>query len=251
MKLPSTSLCRGLFLTAFALVTFTAASAASNFEGRVHMDMTAGKKKDKMGINYTMKNGLLRMDMQMPEEGRRGNSGGMGGMIIDMEAREMIILMEMSGRKMFMRRPIPQPTVEQTTKTQESGHRPMSAPVATGRTEMIAGYKATEYRTTTEKGEVVEMWLAKGLGTFMAFSGGNPMAGRGAAPAGWENFVRDGNLFPMRMVMHDASGEKKMHMEVTSVEKGPVPDSLFSTDGYSEFQMPGFGGGGLNPFKKE
>ena len=239
MKLPVSSLRRGLLVTVFALVTLTLASAAESFEGRIHMDVTSGKKKEKMGLEYAMKDGKMRMDPQMGENQGRGGSVGI---ILDMQAKEMIMLMDMNGRKMYMRRPIPQPSAEQTAKVRE-GHS-MSAPEATGRTEMIAGYKATEYRTTTEKGEIVELWLTKGLGPFMSFSGGNPMMGRGAAPPGWENFARDGNFFPMRMVTRDADGTEKMRMEVTSVDKTPLPDSLFSTEGYSEFSIPGMGGFG-------
>ena len=116
------------------------------------------------------------------------------------------------------------------------------------RSDMSNPFKATEYRATTDKGDIVELWLAKGFGPFMSMPSGNPMMGRGAPPPGWENFVRDGNLFPMRVISHDADGTEKMRMEVTSVEKGPVSDSLFSTEGYSEFQMPDFGG--MNPFKR-
>jgi hypothetical protein len=242
MKLSVNSLRRGLLVTAFALVTGLAVSAAESFEGRVHMDVTTSKKKEKMGLDYSMKDGKLRMDMQMPESSSH-RGGGMGGMIFDMQAKEMIILMDMNGRKMFMRRPIPQPTAEQTAQVREGGHK-MSAPEPTGRTEVIAGYTATEYRMTSEKGEVIELWLAKGLGVFMPFSGGNPMGGRTAAPAGWENFVRDGNTFPMRVVTHGKDGGETMRMEVTSVDKTPLDDSLFSTDGYSEFSFPG----GMNPF---
>jgi hypothetical protein len=53
----------------------------------------------------------------------------------------------------------------------------------------------------------------------------------------------------MRVVTHDAKGAETARMEVTSVDKSPVSDSLFSTDGYTEFSMPGMGGGGFNPFK--
>jgi len=247
MNLSIASLRRGLLCTAFALITTIAVSAADTFEGRVHMDVTSGKKKEKMGMDYSMKDGKLRMDMKAAEDHGRGG-GGMGGIIFDMEAREMIILMDMNEKKMFMRRPIPQPTAEENGKVSAGGHK-LSPPVATGRTEMIAGYKATEYRMTSEKGEVTEVWLAKGLGPFMNFSGGNPMmGGRGAPPAGWETFARDGNSFPMRVVTHAKDGAETMKMEVTKVEKTSLPNSLFSTDGYEEFQMPNMGG--FNPFKK-
>ena len=248
MKLPRIPLRRGLLCAAFALIASITVSAAESFEGRVHMNITTPKKKDSMGMDYSMKNGKLRMDMQAPEN--HGKGAGMGGIIFDMEARQMLILMDMDGQKMFMRRPIPQPKTDETGSTTAAGHK-MSPPEATGRTEMIAGYEAKEYRMTSEKGEVVEMWLAKGLGPFMSFSGGNPMAGGkgGTPPPGWEKFVREGNSFPMRVVTHDKGGAETTRMEVTKVEKVSLPDSLFSTDGYSEFQMPDFGGA-FNPFKQ-
>jgi len=244
MKLSATSLRRGLLATVFALVTSITVSAAESFEGRVHMDVTTTKKKEKMGMDYSMKDGKLRMDMQMPEShGRSG--GGMGGIIFDLPGKQMIILMDMGGRKMYMRREIPQAAPQENGQVSAAGHK-MSPPVTTGRTEMIAGYEATEYRMTGEKGEVVELWLAKGLGPFMSFGGGNPMmGGRGATPPpGWESFARDGGGFPMRVVTHNADGAETTRMEVTSVEKTSLPDSLFSTDGYSEFSFPG----GMNPF---
>lgn len=247
MKLFPSSLRRGLLLTAFALAPSLTVSAADTFEGRVHMDITSGKKKEVMGMDYAMKDKKVRVDPQISEQKSKGKNGGMG-VIMNMEAREMIILMDMDGKKMFMRRPIPQPTAEENGKVSAGGHK-MSPPEATGRTEMIAGYKATEYRMVGEKGEVIFIWLAKGLGPFMSYSGGNPMGGRGAPPPGWESFARDGNAFPMRVVTMAKDGAESMRMEVTKVEKVSLPDSLFSTDGYEEFQMPDFGGA-FNPFKK-
>jgi hypothetical protein len=239
MKLSQLVLRRGLLLTAFALLTSLTLSAADTFEGRIHMKVTASKQKEPIGMDYSMKDGKLRMDVQT------GHSGaGMGGIIFDMPGKQMIILMDAGGRKMFMRRDIPQVTPQANGNVSAAGHQ-MAPPVATGRTEVIAGQTATEYRMTGEKGEVIEMWLAKGLGPFMSFSGGNPMmGGRGTPPAGWENFARDGNAFPMRVVTHSADGAETMRMEVTSVEKTSLPDSLFSTDGYSEFSIPGMGGMG-------
>ncbi len=245
MKMFPSFLRRGLVSAALALLTSTALSAAEAFEGRVSMDLTSGKKKDKMTVEYAMKNGKMRMDPKLDE--KHGGNGSMG-MILDTQAREMIILMDQGGQKMFMRRPLPQPGSDAMTKAAKEHE--MTAPVPTGRTEMIAGYKATEYRTTGSKGEVVELWLASGLGPYMSFTGGNPMGGRGAPPPGWENFARDGNYFPMRVVTHDASGTETARMEVTKVEKVSLPDSLFSTEGFSEFSIPGMGGmGGFNPFK--
>jgi hypothetical protein len=233
---------RGLLLSAFCLSGASALRAVDTFEGRVHMEMSSGKKKEKMGVDYSMKNGKLRIDM--PQQGGRGG-GGMGGIIYDTEAQEMVILMDHDGQKMYMRRSMK----EAIARAQEKNHKEQAPPVATGRTETIAGYTASEYKYTDDKGQVTDLWLAKGLGAFMYPAAQNPM-GRGGAPSPeWEKIAREGGMFPMRVIGHDKNGNEISRMEVTKVEKGSLPDSLFSTDGYEEFKMPDFGGA-FNPFKR-
>jgi hypothetical protein len=244
MNLSFKSLCRGFLCAAFSLATVAAVSAADTFEGRVHMEMSSGKKKEKMGVDYAIKGSKLRIDM--PQENNRRGGGGTGGMIFDTQNQEMIMLMENDGQKMFMRRSMKEDIARAQEKRDERQH---PAPVATGRTEVIAGYTASEYKYTDEKGQVTDLWLAKGLGTFMYPAAQNPMGGRGAPSPEWEKIARDGNTFPLRVVGHNKNGDEISRMEVTKIEKTSLPDSLFSTDGYQEFQMPNFGGA-FNPFKR-
>lgn len=253
MHLPVTCL-RHSLLAAILTLAATALPAADSFEGRVEMKITDTKSGGAHVFNYALKEGKLRMDFPKNPSGR-DNAGGSGGMIVDFSKREVLILMEMpdsaggGARKMYMRQPMPQPG-ETPPGGNPAEAAPVSEPIATGRTEVIAGYTATEYKVTSKNGEVSELWLAKGLGTFMFPAMQNPM-GRGhsanASPA-WEKLVRDGNFFPLRVITRDAGGAEKMRMEVTKIEKTPLPDSFFSPEGYTEFQIPGFGGG-LNPFK--
>ena len=241
------SLRRGLFATAFSLSTLTAVSAAGTFEGRIHMEVSSENKKDATNLDYAIKEGKMRMDM--PQESSRRGSGS-GGMIIDFPHQEMFILMDgQDGQKMFMRRSLVQPGAP--ARARNGGDNESAPPVPTGRTAMIAGYPATEYTSMGEKGETTELWLAKGLGTFMsqAGQGPGPMGGRRPSSPGWEKFARDGAFFPLRVVTRNAKGAEKSRMEVTKIEKTRLPDSLFSTEGYSEFQMPDFGSG-FNPFKR-
>jgi hypothetical protein len=51
------------------------------------------------------------------------------------------------------------------------------------------------------------------------------------------------------VITRDPSGTERTRFEVTKIEKTSLPDSLFSTEGYTEFQMPNLPGG-LNPFKR-
>ncbi len=243
MNLSAFPRCRGLLLTAFSLLTFTALSAAEVFEGRVHMEVSSSKKKEPMTIDYAIKEGRMRYDMPQDSSHR----GGAAAVIIDFSHKEMIMLMEHNGQKNFMRHPLAQPM--EAAAGQAAAEHAGAAPVATGRTEMIAGYLATEYKYTGAKGESYELWLAKGLGTFMFPQAQGPMGGRGAPSPEWEKIARDGNFFPLRVVGHDAKGAETTRLEVKKIEKGPLPDSLFSTDGYTEFKMPDLGDM-FNPLKR-
>lgn len=214
--------------------------AADSFEGRVEMTVTSGKKKkETLPIKYAMKGDKIRMDAQ----GEKGENG-FGGMIFDLGKKEIIILMDHDGEKMFMRQPIKDQMEKGSNKAKDG-----PAPVATGKTEEILGYQATEYKVENQDKTTTYIWLAKGLGTYFGGSGGG-FGGKGAPSPAWEKIAREGNQFPMRVVTVDAKDRERDRMEVTKVDKGSVPDSVFSTDGYKEFKIPGFGGaGGMNPFQ--
>ncbi|MFA5056567.1 MAG: DUF4412 domain-containing protein [Opitutaceae bacterium] len=256
MHLSLALLQRGLFAAAFVF-TATLLRAADSFEGRVEMKITGAERGDAHVINYALKEGKLRFDFPKEQPGKE-HGGGSGAMIVDYGKHEMLILMEMpdreggAPRKMYMRRPLPQPGEAQAKRG--GTDEPVSSPVATGRTEVIAGYTATEYTLAGKNGEVHELWLAKGLGSFMFPAAQNPMGhGRPANAPVWEKLVRDGGFFPLRVVTRDAGGREKTRLEVTKIEKAALPDALFTPEGYSEFQIPGFGGGlpgGLNPFQR-
>lgn len=254
MHVSSSCLRRGLSTAVFAFAAI-ALHAAGSFEGRVEMTITNSAQPGLHVINYSLKEGKMRLDIPKETSGRE--NGAAGGMIVDYEKQEMLILMEMPDRqggssKMFMRRPLPQPS--DVPATAKSDLASMDAPVPTGRTETICGYQAAEYKGTGKNGEIYELWLAKGLGGFLFPTAQNPMVrnrSASTAPA-WEKMVREGGFFPLRAITRDAKGAEKTRMEVTKIEKASLPESLFSAEGYSEFQIPGFGSGlpaGLNPFK--
>lgn len=238
------------FLRGLALLTTLAGagSVAHAFEGRIGMQVSE-PNRPAHAIDYLVKESKLRFDA--PRDAAQ--KGGAGGIIMDFAKAEMIILVDGHGRKMFFRRPLNAESAPNATHAaKERAAAPvMDPPVATGRSETIAGQIATEYRGKNSAGETFEFWLAKGLGNFAFPAGGNPMArGANAAPSpAWEKFVRDGGFFPLRVITRDSAGKEKSHLEVTKVEKLAVPDSTFSTDGYTEMNLPAFGGaGGGNPF---
>lgn len=235
------------FLGAATGATF----AASNFEGRVDMKLTSGKgdsesKSQPHLLHYTIKGEKIRMDFDGDASSRK-NGMNSAGMIIDVEKREVITLIDSQDengapRKMFIRHPMNEPKAGKSSTSNKPEARDMSQPTPTGRTEKIAGYLASEYKVKDKDGNVTELWLAKGLGNFISPNSLNQMSRRSESPA-WEAMLKEGGFFPLRVTTHDNDGDLVSQMEVVKIDKTSVSDSAFSTEGYSEMQMP-FGPGG-------
>lgn len=217
------SICAGTLLLASTVF------AAGTFEGKVNFSMTSAKDKP-MAMNYSIKGEKLRIDMPDQKD--------MGGMIMDMKKKEMLMIM--AKEKMYMVMAMPEAAVEQAKKQAED-----TKLEKTSETEKILGYTATKYIVTEKKGSTTDMWLAEGLGSFMAM-GDNPMGGGrrgGNADKAWEKLLAGKDLFPLRVVGKDKGGKETFRMEVTAIEKKSLPDSDFTPPaGYEKFDMGGMGG---------
>jgi hypothetical protein len=224
-------------LTAISVLLLAPALyAADSFEGRITLTMTSANGKA-MTMNQTMKGNVIRTDM----------AGMEGGMIMDMNARTMTIIM--AKQKMYMVRAMP--TADDVHKA-ANDNRPEHDPdiEATGKTDKILGYTCSQY-LVKDNGKVTELWLAPGLGTFMGMGsggGGSPFArGRSSETAAkWERAFKGKPGYPLRVVTHDASGAESFRMEVTKIDKGGVSDAeLAPPPDFKQLQMPnipGFGG---------
>jgi hypothetical protein len=226
-----------LLLRIFAVSSLLTAAhtfAASTFEGKVSLAITAEKGRAQE-LNYVMKGKRLRMDFAA--EGKQAS------MIMDMEKLEMLMLMP--EQKMYMVMPIKQP-VEKAVAAGKDRAANVDIEL-TGKTEKILGYTCEQILAKdTEKGTVTEMWVASDLGMFMGLGGGgNPMMGgrKGATGAKWEEALKGKGGFPLRVISRDAGGKQTFKMEATKIEPGSQPESLFvPPEGYQKFQMPNFGG---------
>ena len=283
-----TKLCMNLLLRILAVGSLVVAPpfiAAKTFEGNVAFTMTSGSQEKPMTMNYSIKGQKLRMDMEVaassdsknePSEGKKKRKllpGFLGGKtakseendppsdtdsakkhqistIMDVEKMEMLMLMP--EQNMYMVMPVKK-AVEKAVEKQGE----MDVDVQkTGKTETILGYKAEQILVTEKKKKTVtELWITKELaGTFMglgnAQGGGSPFGGRkNAAGAKWEEVLKDGGGFPLRVVTNDANGKESLRMEATKIEPTSLPDSMFvPPPGYQKFEMPDLGS--LNPFKR-
>lgn len=209
-------------------------TAAGTFEGRVALAFKADREKE-VAVSYAIKQGLVRLDAQMPE------AGG-AAMIFDWAKKEMTVLMPQQSMYMTMPLDAGQAVAKAMNENAAKVER-------TGKTETILGY-VCEQLIVQDKNGATEVWVTDKLGAFMGLGGGNPMqgmmGGRGAKPAanGWEEVLKNlGAVFPLRVTARDAKGKATFTLETKSVEPGPLPDSLFvPPPGYQKFAMPNLGG---------
>jgi hypothetical protein len=147
---------------------------------------------------------------------------------------------------------MPVPDAQPQAESAKAGDAPKLE--KTGQTEKILGYTADKY-IVTQDDQKTEMWLAEGLGTFMNPNSSNPMGGMGrrggAAPANmqaWEKALAGKSLFPLRVVGLDKANKETFRMEVTSIDKSALSDSLFAPPaGYEKFDMGAMMQGGGMP----
>ena len=189
-----------------------------------------------MAMTYFVKGSHLRIESQIPPD-KKHKEGGTFAMIINMESRETIMLMD--EQKMYMVHKIPEATAEKAeSKAAEMDFKP------TGRKEKIAGIEAEEYAGISNK-KRTEIWVTKELGKYMMSNQGKggPMGGKKAVASAWQKFAEQGNFFPLRTIQRAKEGAPEdFRMEATKVEKRSLADSLFAPPAdYQKLEMPSMG----------
>jgi len=192
------------------------ALSAGTFEGKVTMTMTSASSKDgSQTINYSIKEGYMRMDMAM------GAKGG-GAFITDFKNRQIIILIPQ--QQMYMIRTLPDPS----TYKKPDGTAPTGAASAsntsfrdTGEKETILGYVCEKYEVTSSKG-TADIWATDQLGMFGGLSMGGGPGRHSQAPQEWESVIKGSGFFPLRVVSNEG-GKEKFRLEVTSSTRPACP----------------------------
>jgi hypothetical protein len=142
----------------------------------------------------------------------------------------------MADQKMYMVHAIPDAASDKAKdKAADADFKP------TGRTEKIAGIKATEYAGYSDK-KLTEIWVTKELGQFMMADQGKG-GKKGSKTSAWAKFAEESGFFALRVIQRAKEGAPEdLHLEVTAVEKGTQPDALFAPPSdYQKFEMPSMG----------
>jgi hypothetical protein len=215
------------------------ALSAGTFEGKVTMTMTAASSKDgPQAIDYSIKEGYMRMDLMTAKGG--------ASFITDFKNKQIIILIPQNN--MYMVRAMPDPSTYR--KTDGTGGPP-SAPTHsdtsfrdTHTKDTILGYSCEKYEVTSSKG-TTDIWATDQLGMFGGLTMGGAPGRHPQAPQEWESVVKGSGFFPLRVVTNEG-GKEKFRMEATSVNKTSLPDSVFMPpDGWRKLDLGSMFGGAL------
>ena len=214
-----------LFSSLIIISLISVKSYSQSFEGEIVMKITDKGQDKPQTIDYYVKGTKIRFDAK----GERGESGAM---IFDSKTSNMMIVVP--SQKMYMTYNYKGAfggVRDSISKAMEKGDIKM-----TGETKDINGYKCEKWTFKDEDGTTGEAWMTKGIKNFFFFS--NPMAGNNDQPE-WQKKLTNEGYFPMMVISKDADGNIDSKMEVTSIEKKSLDESLFTApDGYKKMEMP-------------
>ena len=214
-----------LFLSLLVLSFISVKLYSQSFEGEIVMKISDKDRDKPQTVDYYCKGNKIRFESKDHE--------GMGGaMVLDTKNYDALILMP--AQKMYMTynyKSVLGGVRDTITKAMEKGNVKM-----TGETKNINGYTCEKWTFNDDDGTTGEAWMTKGIGNFFFFS--NPMGGRSDQPE-WQKKLSNEGYFPMMVTTKNADGEVESTMEVTSIEKKSLDESLFTPPAdYRKMEMP-------------
>ena len=212
------------------------------FEGTVTAKMFG--EKQPMEIRYAIKGARTRFEATLSEGGSQ-----MGVMLFDMSSGEQTTLIPQSKTYMTVNwREMAEEMTKYAGKDKDaSGDFPKVT--STGKTETVAGIPCQHWLVGDKQD--TDMCLANGMGYF-GFSGqsggvfdklkslamGEKIKAQLNANPEFAKFV-EGGAFPLKVAKVE-NGQSKTIMEVTSIERKSLDDSLFTVPAdYKKMEIPG------------
>lgn len=216
----------GILFSCLLFICFISTKAYSqSFEGEIVLKITGKDQNKPQVVDYYCKGSKIRFEAKSEE-------GEAGAMVLDTKNYDALILMP--AQKMYMTYNYKSQLggVRDTmNKAMEKGNVKM-----TDETKDINGYKCEKWTFKDDDGTSGEAWMTKGISNFFFFS--NPLGGNNDQPE-WQKKLTNEGYFPMMVTTKNADGEVESSMEVTSIEKKSLDESLFTPpDDYKKMDMP-------------
>lgn len=100
-----------------------------------------------------------------------------------------------------------------------------------GTKQKIAGFECDDYEITQPSAAPMRACISHAMGRFVFPQTGGGIGGRAGSPPGWATAFGKDPGFPLKVWNSDG----RVAMEITSIDKGPVPASVFEIpDGYTD-----------------
>jgi len=219
------------------------ASSAGSFEGAITANLFADAQP--MEMKYWIKGSRSRIETNLSRGGRE-----MGVMLMDVTSGSQTMLIPQTKTYMTMNWGADGGGLKEMAEKigKAADDQPFKA-TSTGKTETIAGFSC-EHWLMGERQET-DVCLARGLGYFGGggqsggvfdklknLAMGDKMKAQLDANPEFAKFV-EGGAFPLKISQIE-NGQAKTVMEVTSVERKPLDDSLFTVPpDYKKMEIPG------------
>ncbi|MGQ0810431.1 MAG: DUF4412 domain-containing protein [Nitrospiraceae bacterium] len=214
----------GFLLSCVVALCLVSSAFAGSFEGIIYtttkgaMKSADATKGMPLESKTYVKGSKIRMEGIVPHEPGKAGAGPRGFiMIIDNDAKKMITLMPSQNAAYI------------SGLSAEPGERDQQkrrTTVRTGKTEIIAGYKAEQFVVKDEDGDTSEFWGAK-IGISALDLWAHVPSEELASFSSFEKTLAR-EYYPMRMVTYEQSGKPDISWEVTKVEKQSLSSDLFT-----------------------
>lgn len=203
---------------------FSTVLTAASFEGVVKFK-TGAQEGVPQSVAYSIKDGRLRIEM--PALGA-GNAA-----VVDLKTRSATIIAE--SPKQYV--PVPA-GIGLTVFPGDKDHLKLEK---TNDSQVILGYAVDKW-IASDPVSTTELWLSAEFGGFASFNhlqlskerppgvgyrARGRLGGPGMPPS-WERTLAGRELFPLRVVSKEKDGNEIFRMEVTSIEKKPIDEALFT-----------------------
>ena len=220
---------------AVLVVLIARPAMAGDFEGVIHMKITASGRVTDMNI-------YAKGQRSRIEPSQQGVVSPF--IIVDNSTKKHYTLMP--DRKMY---------IETTTEAATNAAQPMMEQegvevVKTGRTGKVAGQPCEIYLAKKKTGEMTEMCAIKGVGDYMSLMGmgASDPGQRSQGPPSWMKDLSKQGLFPARITARKSDGSEFTRIETTKIEKRTLDDTLFAIPSdYTKYDMEAM----MRPIRQE
>jgi hypothetical protein len=206
-----------------AAAAAAAPGSLAGFEGDITLLTKSKKSHEPTPITLTVKGAKMRFDV--PEDMEGAPKFGMhthaivntaekkAYTVVDEQRMVMVMDLDRIGEQMKKMKP---------AGAAEAANEAPPKVTKTGHTDTVAGMKCEDWDMVNAKGKRGKVCVSEEEASFLSMPNLDMPTDRV-----WAKELFDGKHLPLRMVSYDTAGTEETRLEVTKLERKPVPDTVF------------------------